>query len=85
MAYTWATPATMSVSMGVNVNAAGNIAQSGDTVAGTKTISINGIKKDATFAQAKTVYDTFVGDIAGGSYVESTAQGTIKFGVAEQS
>ena len=84
MAYTWATPSTMSVSMGVNVNAAGNIAQDGEDAAGIKTISISGIKKDATFSQAKSVYDTFVGDIAGGSYVESTAQGVVKFGVVEQ-
>lgn len=83
MAYTWVTPTTMSVSVNVNTNDAGYIATGEDEVAGVKGFSLNGIKRDATFAQTKSVLDAFIGDIADGSYIEGSAVGTIKFGVVE--
>ena len=72
---------TMSVSMKVDV-ASGNIAQSGDTVNGSKAVNIPGIKKNATLAEAETVFSNFVGTICGGSYDSISAVRTIKEGVA---
>lgn len=83
MALQWATPATMNVAVNVNTNEDGFLATGSDEAVGTKGFSIAGIKKDATFAETKGVLDAFIGGIADGSYDESSAVGTIKFGVVE--
>ena len=74
---------TASVKMNVPMTSAGTIAQSGDTPASTKSISISGIKADATLSEANTVFETFLGDIAGGSFDSLTAKKTITQGVAD--
>lgn len=78
------TPAlTASVKMNIDMNSGGFIAQSGDTVTGTKAISIPGIKAAATLAEANAVYTAFLGNIAGGSFDSLTAKKTITQGVTE--
>ena len=74
---------TASVKMKVPVTAAGNIAQDGDTPATNKQVTIPGIKPDATLAQANTVFNAFIGNIAGGSFDSLSAVKTITQGVAE--
>ena len=68
---------TASVKMKVNTNTSGNIAQSGDTVKGTKYPSIAGIKASATLAEANAVFSAFYGTIAEASYDSLTAVKTI--------
>ena len=75
--------ATATTGVPVNVNADGNIAQENDTVTGNKQFSIQGIKADATLAQANAVFDAFIGGIAGGSYDSLGATKTITVGVVE--
>lgn len=65
------------VKMKVNLNTAGNIAQSGDTLKGTKTPSIPGIKAGATLAEATAVFDAFYGTIGGATFDSLTAVKTI--------
>ncbi len=78
------TPAvTASVKMNVDMTADGFIAQSGDTVASTKAISIPGIKAGATLAEANAVFTAFLGNIAGGTSDSLTAKKTIVQGVAD--
>ncbi len=84
MAYQWATANTMSVAVDVNTKADGTLATGSETAAGTKTFTLAGISSSATFPQAKTVLDAFIGDIASATYVESSAVQTIKRGVVEQ-
>lgn len=72
---------TMAVSMRTEVTAAGNIAQWGDVVKGSKAINIPGIKKNATLAESEKVFDKFIGVIGGGSYDSLSAVRTIKEGV----
>ena len=74
---------TATVKMKVNLNTAGNIAQSGDTVKGTKFPSLQGVKAAATLAEAKTVFDAFYGTICGATYDSLSAEKTIKQEVAE--
>lgn len=66
--------ATATVKMPVNITAAGNIAQSGDTVAGKKVVSIPGIKQAATLTEANTVFSKIYGVIGGGTYDSLSAQ-----------
>ena len=79
----FATANTATVKMKIDINADGKIAQTGDTVVGSKTPSLAGIKPTATLAEAKTVFDAFYGQIAGASYDSLTAVKTITQGVAE--
>lgn len=72
---------TATVSMRIPTTAAGNIAQSGDVVKGSKLGSIPGIKKDATLADTNKVFGAFYGTIGGGSYDSLSAVRTIKEGV----
>lgn len=72
---------TMSVKMNVDMTADGNIAQTGQTVSGTKAVSIPGIAATANLAGAKTVFDAFYGNIAGGSYDSLSAKRTMSGGV----
>ena len=83
MSAEFANAVTANVKMTVNMTAEGNIAQSGDTVAGSKNPTLKGIKAAATLAEAKTVYDAFYGTIAGATYDSLTAEKTIKTGVVE--
>ena len=81
MAYQWTTSPTMSVKFDVALNENGNIKQSGEDAAGKKTISLAGIKSDATFDQANAVYNEIFGKIAGGTYDQASAIRTITGGV----
>lgn len=83
MAYQWKENPTMTVKMDVALNAAGNIKQSGEEAAGKKTISLGGIKSDATFEQANTVCNEIFGKIGGGTYDQASAQRVITGGVVE--
>ena len=74
---------TASVKMNVDMNEDGYIAQSGETVAGTKAITIHGIKAAATLAEANAVYDAFFVNIAGGTADSLSAKKTIVQGVTE--
>ena len=74
---------TSTVKMKVGATSGGYIAQSDDTVTASKVISIPGIKADATLAEASTVFNAFVGNIAGGSFDSLSAVKTITQGVAE--
>lgn len=74
---------TASVKMNVPMNGDGFIAQDGDTVAGTKAISIGGISAGANLAGANAVFTAFLGNIAGGSFDSLTAKKTIVQGVTE--
>ena len=67
-AATWSEPAVSALKVDVALNANGNIAQTGQTVKGTKTVTINGFKTAGTAADAKTVWDAIIGDIGGGSF-----------------
>ena len=55
---------TASVKMNVPMNGDGFIAQDGDTVKGTKSISIGGISAGANLAGANAVFTAFLGNIA---------------------
>ena len=78
------TPAvTASVKMNVDMNADGFIAQSVDTVTGTKAISIGGISAGTNLAGANAVFTAFLGNIAGGSFDSLTAKKTITQGVTD--
>lgn len=72
---------TMSVKMNVPMNASGFIAQSGETVSGTKAISIGGISAGANLAGANAVFTAFLGNIAGGSFDSLSAKRTMSGGV----
>lgn len=73
--------ATATVSMRIPTTAAGNIAQSGDVVKGSKLGSIPGIKKDAHLNEVNKVFDAIYGTIGGGSFDSMSAVRTIKEGV----
>ena len=79
----FANAVTANVKMKIDMTAAGNIAQTGDTAAGSKAPTIKGIKAAATLAEAKTVFDAFYGTIAGATYDSLTAEKSIKTGVVE--
>lgn len=83
MAYAFATANTANVKMNVALDENGNIAQNGDTVAGNKMFTIQGVKATATLDEAKTVFDAFVGNIAGGTYDSLSTIKTISVGVVE--
>jgi len=74
---------TASVKMNVGMTADGFIAQTGDTVTSTKSISIPGIKADATLSEANAVFTAFLGNIAGGTSDSLTAKKTVTQGVTE--
>ena len=74
---------TMSVRMNVEMTADGNIAQSGDTTAATKSMSINGISAAANLSDASTVFNAYYGDIAGGNFDSLSAKRTLTGGVTE--
>ena len=75
--------ATASVKMKVNADAEGNIALAGDAVKGSKTPTIQGVKADATLAEATAVFDAFYGEICGATFDSLSAEKTIKQGVVE--
>lgn len=74
---------TATVKMKVNLNADGNIAQTGEEVAGAKYFSVAGLSAASTLADAKAFYDATYVNIGGGSYDTLTAQKTITTGVSE--
>lgn len=71
----------MNVSMKIGLDLNGNIAQSGDTIAAKKRVSIAGIKKNATLAEANTVFSVFYGQIADATFDSLSAVRTISEGV----
>lgn len=79
----FATANTSVLKMAVELNASGNIRQSGETAAGQKVISINGFKATGTLANADTVFNKLIGNIAGGSYDTLSASKVITQGVTE--
>ncbi|MBQ7705053.1 MAG: hypothetical protein IJT73_06485 [Selenomonadaceae bacterium] len=83
MALQWATSPTMTIKFNVATNANGNIATGSDTAAGNKTVSLQGVKSDATYAQAKTVYDAILNGICGATYDSQTAVRVITSGVVD--
>lgn len=80
-AETWETANVATLKVDVNLTAAGNIAQEGDTVAGKKTITFKGLAASATPANANTVLDKIVGDICGGSYDSNSKNRSVSQGV----
>jgi len=83
MAKQWKTPAVATVKFNVALNENGEIAQASDTAAGNKSYSMNGIKQNATFDQASTVYDAFVGDLAGGRFDENSGEKIVRYTVED--
>jgi len=79
----FANATTANVKMKIDMTAEGNIAQSGDTVSGSKNPTLKGIKAAATLAEAKTVFNAFYGTIAGATYDSLTAEKSIKTGVVD--
>ncbi len=80
-AESWANAPVANVKFDVNLNSDGNIAQEGETVAGQKSFTIKGFTAAGTPAQANTVLDKVIVDIAGGSYVSNSKVRTITQGV----
>lgn len=83
MAYEFATATTGSIKMLVGVNEDGYLATGSDTAVGSKAFSIAGIKADANLAQANSVFDAFIGNIAQGKHDSLSAIKTISVGVVE--
>lgn len=73
MALQFVEPKVVDLSVGVDVNAAGNIAMSGETPAGSKIITIKGFKTAGTVTDATTIFTKLLGTIGGASYLVSTA------------
>lgn len=73
MALQFAEPKVVDLSVAVDVNATGNIAQSGDTPAGSKAVTIKGFKTAGTMTDATTVFTKILGTIGGATYTLSTA------------
>ena len=80
-AESWANAPVANVKFDVNINEDGNIAQEGETPAGQKSFTIKGFVATGTPAQANTVLDKIIGDIAGGTYVSNSKVRTITQGV----
>lgn len=83
MSKEWTTPKTSTVKFNVATTDAGNIAQSGDTAAGNKVFSLQGVKADADFSNTKVVYSAFVEGLAGGRYDEDTGKKIVEYTVKE--
>ena len=77
------TNATGALKMEVGINARGKIAQEGETVTGTKSISVPGLSSDCTLEQADAVFEAIIGNIAGGEYDTITAEQTLTRKVVE--
>lgn len=65
------------IKMKVDTNTNGTIAQTGDTVKGTKQPTLAGIKANANLAEATAVFDAFYGTLGGATYDSLTAVKTI--------
>jgi len=83
MSYVFQQDPTATIKVNVATNENGNIKTSGQTAAGNTSISIKGIKKDATHAQTSAVLTALIGGIADGTYDPATIEGTIKFKTVE--
>ena len=75
--YEWSTANTGNVKFDIALNDNGNIAQSGQTAAGTKSYSMSNIKSTANFEQADNAYGAFL-NLVGGRYDKATGEMTIK-------
>lgn len=70
------------VQLKIDTTAAGNIAQEGDIIAGTKKISIAGISATANLADSMKVFNVFYGEsLAGGTFDSLSASKTTVQGV----
>lgn len=83
MAHQWSTPKTAAVKMQTPVTAEGYLAGQGDTPAGQKAFTIQGIKTAATLDESAAVFDAFVTDIAGGTFDSTTATKTVTYFATE--
>lgn len=79
MAYKWSAANTGKVSFSVATNEDGNIATNGQTVAGNTTITMAGIKSDATFDQSAAVYGAFVNDICDGTFNQASGKKVVTY------
>lgn len=80
-AESWAAAPVANVKFDVKLNENGYIAKDGETAAGQKTFTMKGFSASGTPAQANTVLDKIIGDIAGGTYVSGSKVRTITQGV----
>ena len=76
-------PAVATLKVEIDLNQNGNIAMSGETPAGTKTISFNGFKATGNFTDAQTVFNKILVGIAGATPNSATAQRTVTAKVGE--
>lgn len=83
MAMDFFNPATATLKVKMALNEDGNIAQSGETAAAQKVITLPGLKQNATLAEANTVLTALVGNIAGGSFDSLSASKTTTQEVGE--
>lgn len=67
----------------VAINEDGNIAQSGETVAANKALSLQGVKSGATLAEANTFYNEIYGKIGGATYDSDTMVKTVTYTVED--
>lgn len=67
----------------VAINEDGNIAQSGETAAANKALSLQGVKSGATLAEANTFYNEIYGKIGGASYDSDTMVKTVTYTVVD--
>lgn len=77
------TAKTSTLKVKINLNADGNVAQSGETVKSTKVVSLQGFKAEGNLAQANTVFQAMYGQIAQGTYDGLSAVKTTSQEVAE--
>jgi len=83
MALQFVEPKAVDLSVAVDLNANGTIAQDGETPAGQKVITVKGFKAAGTVADATTVFTKFLGDIGGATYTLSTATKKYNVGAEE--
>ena len=81
-AESWTNAPVASVKFDVNLNADGNIAKDGETVAGQKTFTMKGFTANGTPAQANAVLDKVIVGISGGTYVSGSKVINITRGVS---
>lgn len=71
----------MNVKMKVPMTSSGYIAQSGDTPASTKQVSLRGVSVSANLVQSNTVWTHVFTNICGGSFDSLSAEREFKGGV----
>ena len=69
----------------VNVNASGDIALSGETVAGSKYVSFKNVNTDNNLAKNTIIFDAFLNNFFGALTDDSTNQMSVTWGDADTS